>query len=75
MYSNEGQSDKDINPSLTVQIYINLTFVVESVLLLLKENLVINAQEVMKRKLDVFYLLYLEGALWNLFLITQKEIS
>lgn len=74
MYSNDGQSDKDINPSLTVQIYINLTFFVESVVFL-KENTVINAQEVTKLKLDMFYLLYLEEALWSIFLTTQKETS
>jgi len=70
MYCNDGQSGKIFNPSLTLQIYINLTFFVESVLLL-KENLVINAREMMKLKLDVFYLLYLEGALWSLLLTMQ----
>jgi hypothetical protein len=55
-------------------MYINLKFFVESVLSL-KENLVINAQEIMKLKLVVLYLLYLEGASWSLFLNTQKEIS
>lgn len=61
MYSNDGQSDKDINPSLTVYIYINLTFILESILLL-KENVIINAEEVTKFKLDVFYLLYLTAS-------------
>lgn len=65
---------KTLAPSPTVQTYINLTFFVESILLI-KENAIKHAQEVMKLQLDVFYLLYLEAALWNIFLTSQKETS